>query len=142
MRKFFLWVSILAAVAASQSCLDNNDNTPNYKYFVTKIDSVSMAETANFKEEVKITVYSTVKESCEAFFRFNTGQTGDEYTISTIAIKYDEKECGEKKKIDPELKFNPREPGDYKFRFWAGKDETTKKDVFITKTIHIKSPTE
>lgn len=139
MRKYFMWaIVLLVAALAAQSCFDDDDNQPNFYYATVPADSVSMPETAKLRSIVKMVVYSTISEPCQSFYTFDYKKTGNERTISTIITQLvDTTNCKKTKVISPELKFTPQEVGKYKFRFWAGKDKTTKKDIFIEKEIEI-----
>ncbi|PVX51833.1 hypothetical protein C7377_0123 [Balneicella halophila] len=141
MKKYLLLgVALVTATLLLQSCFDDDDDYINYGYFVTPFDSISMPDTADFGGVIKITTYTKLKDKCQAFYTFDYKPQDSIRTVSAIAIQYDEEEvaCGEEKTIAPVLDFNPIRSGNYKFKFWAGKDTTTNTDIFITKDIHIK----
>ncbi len=138
MKKYLLMgLGILLATLTLQSCLENDDKT-NFTFMVTPIDSINMPDTAKLGK-VTITAYTQIKSQCQTFYSFDYTGLNNERTVSTVIIQNTDVKCGELKTIKPTFKFIPKRAGDYTFRFWAGKDSVTNKNIFITKDIHIKS---
>ena len=53
-------------------------------------------------------------------------------------VRFDNSECGAESVIGPSFYLMPQTRGWYNFRFWAGVDEETNEDVFLTKEIYIR----
>lgn len=130
-------VGILLATLTLQSCLDD-DNKTNFTFMVTPIDSINMPDSADLGKIVEITTYTQIKDQCQTFYSFDYTGMNNERTVSTVIMQNTDVNCGELKTIKPVLKFRPQDAGDYTFRFWAGKDSVTNKNIFITRDIHIK----
>ena len=136
MKNFWI-IGVLFTALTMWSC-NNDDNYTSFHYVGRGIDSVTMADTANLGQRIEIKTFTKIKQGCEEFQTHGYDIVGNERTVSTWFIHHDNMECGEFMTISPAFIFTPRESGLYQFRFWAGQDEETEEDVFLTKDIYIR----
>lgn len=136
MKNFWI-ISLIFISLAIWSC-NNDDNYSSFHYVGRGIDSISMPDTANLRQRVEIKTFTQIRQGCEQFQTHGYDVVGNERTVSVWLIKYDDRECGEYMNIDPSFYFMPQQTGIYHFRFWAGQDEETDEDIFLTKDIYIR----
>ena len=136
MKNFWI-IGILFTALTMWSC-NNDDNYSSFHYVGRGIDSVSMPDTAMLRQRIEIKTFTKIRQGCEQFQTHGYDILGNERTVSTWFIKYDDLACGELMNISPAFYFVPQESGLYHFRFWAGQDEETNEDVFFTKDLYIR----
>ena len=136
MRNFWI-IGILFTVLALWSCSDD-DAQSSFHYVGRGIDSISMPDTAMLNQRVEIKTYTKLYQECENFQTHGYDIVGNERTVTAWFVRFDNSECGAETVIGPSFYFMPQERGWYNFRFWAGVDEETNQDVFLTKDIYIR----
>ncbi|MDG4946712.1 hypothetical protein NMK71_09810 [Weeksellaceae bacterium KMM 9713] len=136
MRNFWI-IGILFTALTLWSCNDD-DAKSSFHYVGRGIDSISMPDTAMLNQRVEIKTYTKLYEGCENFQTHGYDIVGNERTVTAWFVRFDNSECGEETVISPSFYFMPQSTGWYNFRFWAGVDEETNEDVFLTKDIYIR----
>lgn len=119
------------------SCL-KDDQYASFHYESRGIDSVVMPDTASLHQRVPIKTFTQMLGGCENFQTHGYDRVGNERTVTAWFVRYDEVECSNASTVAPLFYFVPERSGTYHFRFWAGVDEETQEDVFLTKDIYIR----
>ena len=136
MRNFWI-LGILFITLTLLSC-NNDADYASFHYVSRGIDSVAMADTASLGQSVQIKTFTKIRSGCEQFQTHGYDIVGNERTVAVWFIRQDNLDCGEYMDIAPSFNFVPRESGTYHFGFWAGQDEETNDDVFLSKDIYIR----
>lgn len=136
MKKYVWMLGIFFTGMSLWSC-SNDDDYTRFQYVARGIDSIAMPDSARLGNRVEIRTFTSVLQGCEQFQSLDWDIVGNERTVTAWFVKYDDLQCGESLPISPFVYFNPQAPGNYHIRFWAGQDEVTQEDVFITQDIVI-----
>lgn len=136
MKNFWI-LSIIFFSLTLWSC-NNDDDYSSFHYVGRGIDSIAMPDSANLGQRIEIKTFTKIRMGCEQFQTHGYDVVGNERTVSAWFVRFDEQECQEYANIAPSFYFLPQESGVYHFRFWAGQDEETEEDEFITKDIYIR----
>lgn len=132
-----LWITVLLLSFLTFFACSSDDDiyNGNISYIARGIDSVRIPETITLGERVNIELYTTKLENCQEFQTIGNDPTGFENTVVTWFIQRNTVACGEEELATIDFFFEPVQPATYHFRFWAGQDEETQEDIFITKDI-------
>lgn len=137
MRKNF-WMMVFVFIGITlASCSSDDDSYSSFHYVSRGIDSIALADSATLGQRVEVRYYTKIAQDCQAFQTHGYDIVGNERTVTAWFIQYDDATCGEDQVIQPYFYFVPQESGTYHFRFWAGADEETGDDTFITQDIVI-----
>lgn len=135
--KKVLWITVLLLSSLTFFACSSDDDiyNGNISYIARGIDSIRMPETITLGERIDIQLFTTKLENCQEFQTLGNDPAGSEITIVTWFIQRNTISCGEEELATTHFFFEPTERATYHFRFWAGQDEETQEDVFITKDI-------
>lgn len=136
MKKYIWMLGLLFSTLGFWSCADD-DGYSTFHYVTRGIDSVAMPDSARLGQRVEVRTYTKIKQNCQQFQQHGYDAVGSERTVTAWFVQWDDRECGEDINVSPFFYFAPEQPGTYQFRFWAGQDEETQQDVFITRNILI-----
>lgn len=131
MKKLFLIVTFLAF--ALSSCSINNDQE-NVTYEILPVAEVELPEVFKVNVDNEIKVYYTRPSDCHMFKSFYYEKKGNIRTVAVETAVFNDNDCvplTENNLVSQILKFNPKEPGTYVFKFWQGKNESNE-DLFLT----------
>lgn len=136
MRNF--WILSIIFISLTMWSCNNDDDYSSFHYVARGIDSIAMPDSANIGQRIEIKTYTQIRMNCEQFQTHGYDVVGNERTVSTWFVRFDDQTCGDYANIAPSFFFLPQASGLYHFRFWAGQDEETEEDQFITKDIYIR----
>ena len=137
MKKYFLILGMMISALGIWSCNNDDDVYANFHYVARGIDSIAMPDSARLGQRVEVRTYTTVLQNCQQFQSHGYDIVGNERTVTAWFVEFDNQECGDELAFSPYFYFAPQHSGTFQFRFWAGQDDETDEDIFITKEINI-----
>jgi len=115
-----------------------NDHNSDYDQITevnrVAIDSVKLVnDTMQVFAVQSIITYSDYTSGCEGFYAYDYQRDDFDRYVSTYKFKTDGS-CGNSGAHPTKIDFQPRETGNYVFKFWQGKDADSN-DIWLEKTV-------
>jgi len=117
------------------SCNDHNSDLDEIKEVNRiAIDSVKLVnDTMQVFAVQSIITYSDYTSGCEGFYAYDYRRDNFDRYVSTYKFKTDG-DCGNSGAYATKIDFQPRETGNYTFKFWQGTDSENN-DIWLEKTV-------
>lgn len=131
MKKLILIVTFLAF--ALSSCSVNNDQE-DVTYEILPVSEIVLPAAFKAGTDNEIKVSFKRPSNCHSFNGFYYEQKGNERIVAVESVIFNSNDCTpltENNVVTQVLRFNPKTPGNYVFKFWKGKNESNE-DIFLT----------
>ncbi|MFC2109536.1 hypothetical protein ACFLRU_00675 [Bacteroidota bacterium] len=136
--KRILYITLFALLFTS--CIDNNDEYPNFHFTILPIEEATIPSSFVLDETYEITIKYSLPNGCHSFYCLYYEYDDANRIVAVNAIVNDEIACTEAL-INKEYTFevNAAQEEDYVFKLWKGVDENDE-DIFEEVIVPVTNP--